>query len=122
MGQTWGLLNSDHEIFPQIRVHNPKTLQSGDALWFSCDKTDDGKISGYKRQSKRSAWIMHGYTTLFNSYTCFSISTKYTSSHNAQGSKLMATNSLLVAILSFLEIDDLPNGFEVLKDHHSVKR
>ena len=42
---------------------------------------------------------------------------------NAQeGSKLMATNSLEVASLSFLEIDDLPNGFEVLRDHHSVKR
>jgi hypothetical protein len=60
-----GLLNADHEIFPQIRVHNPKTLQSGDALWFSCDKTDDGKKSEHKRQSKRlgCAWIMHGYTT-----------------------------------------------------------
>ena len=58
------------------------------------------------------------------SYKCFSTSTKYTSFflHDAQeGSKLMATNSLEVAALSFLEIDDLPNGFEVLRDHHSVK-
>ena len=66
---------------------------------------------------------MHGYTTLFSgSYKCFSISTKYTLSHNAQeGSKLMATNSLEVATLSFLKIDDLPNSFEVLEDHNSVE-
>ncbi len=38
-----------------------------------------------------------------------------------EGSKLMATNGLEVATLSFLEIDDMPNGFEVLRDHHSVK-
>jgi hypothetical protein len=38
-----------------------------------------------------------------------------------QRSKLMATNSLEVATLSFLEIDDLPNGFEVLRNHHLVK-
>lgn len=34
----------------------------------------------------------------------------------------MATTSLEVATLSFIEIDDLPNGIEVLRDHHSVKR
>jgi len=38
-----------------------------------------------------------------------------------EGSKLMATNGLEVATLSFLEIDDMPNGFEVLRNHHSVK-
>jgi hypothetical protein len=43
--------------------------------------------------------------------------------HTAQeGLKLMATTSLEVATLSFSEIDDLPNGIEVLRDHHSVKR
>ena len=39
-------------------------------------------------------------------------------SHHAQeGSKLMAANSLGIATLSFFEIDDLPDGFEVLRDH-----
>ena len=33
----------------------------------------------------------------------------------------MATNSLEVATLSFLKIDDLPNSLEVLEDHNSVK-
>ncbi len=32
--------------------------------------------------------------------------------------KLMAANSLEVAILGFLEINDTPNGIEVLRDHH----
>jgi hypothetical protein len=40
----------------------------------------------------------------------------------ARSSKLRAINNLEVASLCFLEIDDLPNGFEVLRDHHSVKR
>lgn len=68
-----------------------------------------------------NAWLHDLDSTVLTNASL--MSTKYTSSHNAQeGSKLRATNSLIVAILSFLEIDDLPNGLEVLRNHHSVKR
>jgi hypothetical protein len=39
-----------------------------------------------------------------------------------EGLKLMRADSLFVASLSFLEIDDMPNSIEVLRVHHSVNR
>lgn len=42
-------------------------------------------------------------------------------SQSQDGSKLIAFASLNVATLSFPEVDDLPNGIEVLRDHQSVK-
>lgn len=72
-------------------------------------------------------------STKFNdSYKCFSISTEYTSPSfwiltivtyaTQEGLKLMRADSLFVASLSFLEIDDMPNSIEVLRVHHSVNR
>lgn len=48
-------------------------------------------------------------------------------SHNryaccARKLELMGASSLGIASLSFFEIDDLPNGFEILRVHHSVNR
>ena len=66
----------------------------------------------------------------FNSYKFFSISTKYTSAffiltivtHATQeGLKLIATNSLRVTTLSFIEIDNIPNRIEVLRVQRLVK-
>ena len=39
-----------------------------------------------------------------------------------EGLKLIATNSLRVTSLSFIEIDNIPNRIEILRVQHSVNR
>jgi hypothetical protein len=91
---------------------------------FHVKKTDDGKKSEQKEAVKTmctvNAWLHFIQRFLqmllnINELHFFTQCAK-------EGSKLMAIKSLEVAMLGFLEIDDMPNGFEVLRDHHSVKR